>query len=70
MKRPGRATAPLGITHICCFVLLSAFFQACLPKGQSMAGGNFVWVIPFLSVQTLGLVTKSLVISGNNLISR
>ena len=70
MKRSGRAAAPLGITHICCFVLLSAFFQACLPKGQSLAGGNFVWVIPFISVQTLGLAMKSLVISANSLISQ
>lgn len=53
LKRSGKAAAPLRILHI---VLLLVFFQACLPKGQSLAGGSFVWTIPFISVQTLGLV--------------
>lgn len=45
-----RRTAAFLLTlHICCCLLLSAFFQACLPKGQSIAGDNFRWFYSFLS---------------------
>lgn len=50
--------SPLYITCLLP-VLLSSFFQACLPKGQYMEGANFVWMTPFMYVQILGLVMEN-----------
>lgn len=55
-----REELPFSILYTCLlFCSPLAFFQACLCKGQPMAGGSFVWMVPLVSVQTPGLVREN-----------
>lgn len=56
-----RAVAPaplLNTTHLPVHSPFNIFSRPVYP-GQCMAGGNFIWTVPLISVQILGLVMEN-----------